>query len=61
MFCFSAVLFIVGVIKHWGWCSPKGEGSVIALVKNLCNIVNKGKILTKVMGHIFQVERWEKE
>ena len=39
---------------------PKGEGSVIALVKNPCNKVNKGKIINKVMGHVSQDECWEK-
>ena len=60
MFCFSTVLLVVGVIEYRGQCFPKGEGSVIALVKIPCNKVNKGKIKTKVMGHIFQAECWEK-
>jgi len=33
---------------------------VTILIKNPCNKVNKGKIITMVMGHIFQVECWEK-
>ena len=32
------------------------EGSVTTLVENPCNKVNKGTIITKVMGHIFQDE-----
>jgi len=60
MFFFSLVFLFVGFIKHRGRCSPKGEGSVIALLKIPCNIVNKGKIITKVMRHLFQVESSEK-
>jgi len=33
---------------------------VTTLVKIPCNKVNKGKIITKVMGHIFQAKCWEK-
>jgi len=56
MFCLSEVLLFVGVIEHQGQCSPKGEGFVTTLVKNLCNKVNKGKIITKVMALVFQAE-----
>ena len=58
MFSFLAVLLVVGVIQHSGWCSLKGEGFVIALVKIPCSNVNKGKIIIQVMGQIFQVEYW---
>jgi len=30
---FSVVLLVIGVIEHRGWCSAKGEGFVITLVK----------------------------
>ena len=33
---------------------------VTTLVKIPCNKVNKGKIITKVMGHIFQAKCWAK-
>jgi len=33
---------------------------VTTLVKNPCNKINKGKIITKVMGHVFQAKCWEK-
>jgi len=33
---FSGVLLVIGVFEHQGWCSPKGEDSVTALVKNPC-------------------------
>jgi len=33
---FLVVMLVIGVIKHQGWCSPKGEGSVTALVKIPC-------------------------
>jgi len=49
------VLLVVGIIKHQGRCSPKGEGFVAALVKN-----SSKKYKTIVMIHIFQVEWWEK-
>jgi len=50
-----AVLLVIGVIEHRGWCSPKGWGSVTALVKNSCKIYT-----TMVMGHLFQAKWWEK-
>jgi len=34
---FSVVLLVIGVIEHRGWCSPKGEGTVITLLKIPCN------------------------
>lgn len=33
---FSVALLVIGVIQHWGWCSPKGEGSVTTLVNIPC-------------------------
>jgi len=36
---FLAVLFVIGIIEHRGWCSPKGKGSVIALVKIPCEYI----------------------
>jgi len=54
-FAFSS-LVVVGVIQHRGRCSPKGEGSVTTLVKFHVNKVNKGKIITMVMGHLLQAE-----
>jgi len=35
---FSAVFLVIGVIEHRGHCSPKGEGSITALVKIHVNI-----------------------
>jgi len=58
-FFLSVVLLVVGFNEHRKWCSPKG-GSITTLVKIPCNKVNKGKIITKVMGHLFQSECWEK-
>ena len=56
----SIFLLVIGVIEHRGGCSPMGEGSVTALVKFHVLKVNKGKIITMVMGHLFHVECWEK-
>lgn len=60
MFCFSVVFLVVGVIEHRERRSPEGEGSTTTLDKIPCNKVNQGKIITKVMGHVFQAECWEK-
>jgi len=53
---FSIVLLVIGVIEHRGQCSPKGEGSVIALVKIPC----KNIYMATVMEYVFQVEWWGK-
>jgi len=51
-------LLVIGVMEHRGQCPPKGEGSIITLVKNPCNKVNNGKIIIVVMGHLFQDKFW---
>ena len=57
--CFSHnSLVVIGVCEHRGWCSHKGEGYLTTLVKIPCNKSNKGKIITRLMGHLFQVENW---
>jgi len=60
IFFLLVVLLVVGVIKHQEWYSPKGEGYVTTLVKIPHNKVIKGKLITKVMGNVFQAECWEK-
>jgi len=56
MFFFLIVLLILGVIEHRGRFPPKGESSVTTLIKIPCNKVDRGKIITKVMGHVLQDE-----
>ena len=52
---FPAVLLVIGVTEHWGQCSRKGEGSVIALVKNPCNKINKAN---NNQGHGTCIPSW---